>query len=142
MTASIMYNRPLAHNDNWASTVLWGRTHEPADEAGGGLIQNSYLLESTLRFRARNYAFTRIENAARTTELLLGQQPIPPGFQESSAGHVQAFTFGYDRDLGRIPHLATALGAQVTAYHPGPILQPIYGANPIGVVVFFRLRPF
>ncbi len=138
MTASIMYNRPLAHEGNWASTLLWGRTIEPGDN----LIQNSYLLESTLRFHSRNYAFTRIENAARTTELLLGQQPIPPDFHETAAGHVLAYTFGYDRDLGRIPHLATALGAQVTAYHPGPILRPVYGADPVGVTVFFRLRPF
>jgi hypothetical protein len=49
---------------------------------------------------------------------------------------------GYDRDLGRIPHLATALGAQVTAYTPGAILRPVYGSDPIGVVVFLRLRPF
>jgi hypothetical protein len=55
---------------------------------------------------------------------------------------VRAYTFGYDRDLGRIPHLATALGAQVTAYTPGAILRPIYGSDPIGVVVFLRIRPF
>lgn len=138
MTASVMYNRPIGQNDNWASTLVWGRTREPGDN----LIQNSYLLESTLRFHARNYAFTRIESAGRTTELLLGEQPIPPGFHEASAGNVQAFTFGYDRDLGRIPHLATALGAQVTAYRPGAILQPVYGTNPIGVTLFLRLRPF
>jgi len=37
--------------------------------------------------------------------------------------------------------LATALGAQVTAYHPGSLLQPVYGSDPIGVVFFIRLRP-
>ncbi len=138
MTASVMYNRPIGPQDNWASTLLWGRTHEPGDN----LIQNSYLFESTLRFHDRNYAYTRIENADRTTELLLGENPIPPGFHEVSAGHVQAYTFGYSRSIGNIPHLATALGAQVTAYHPGPVLQPVYGTDPIGVTFLFRLRPY
>ena len=138
MTASVMYNRPLGMNGNWASTLLWGHTLEPGDH----LLQNSYLFESTARFQSRNYAFTRIESAGRTTELLFGEQPIPPDFHEAPAGHVQAYTFGYDRDLGHIPHIATALGAQVTTYHPGTILQPVYGTNPVGVTVFLRLRPY
>ena len=144
-TASVMYNRPghaTTHAEsprsNWANSLVWGHTRDLPDN----LVENSYLAESTLRFRARNYAFTRFENVARTNELLNGEKPLPPDFQETSAGRVRAYTFGYDRDLGRIPHLATALGAQVTAYTPGAILRPIYGSDPIGVVVFLRIRPF
>ena len=137
MTASVMYNRPLAGKDNWASTIVWGRTRDLPDD----LIENSYLLESTLRFLTHNYAFTRIEDVDRTSELLLGEKPLPPGFREEAAGRVQAYTFGYDRDLGRISHLGTALGAQVTTYAPGSILQPVYGTDPVGVVVFLRVRP-
>ncbi len=137
MTASVMYNRPLGGNDNWASSVVWGRTRD----LGDNLIENSYLLESTLRFRDRNDAFTRIEDVDRTSELLLGEQTLPPGFQEQSSGRVQAYTFGYDREVGHIPHLSAALGAKVTAYTPGSRLQPVYGADPMGAVVFLRLRP-
>ncbi len=136
LTASILYNRPL-HNGNWASSLVWGRTRDLPDN----LIENSFLLESTLQFAHRNYAFTRIEDVARTNELLLGENPLPPNFQEQSAGRVQAYTFGCDRDLGHTAHLATALGAQVTAYVPGPRLDPLYGTDPVGVVVFLRLRP-
>jgi len=138
MTASIMYNRPLGDGKkgNWASTVAWGRTRAlPAN-----LIQNSYLLESTLRFAVKNYVWTRIENVDRTTELLLGEQPEPPGFEEEPAGRVQAYTFGYDRDFDLLSHLRTALGAQFTAYTPGSRLKPIYGSDPVGVVVFLRIR--
>jgi len=135
MTASLMYNRP-SRAGNWASSLVWGRTRDLPDN----LIENSYLLESTLRFGSRNDAFTRIENVNRTNELLLGEEPPPPHFQEESAGRVQAYTFGYDRDLGHIPGLATALGAQVMVYAPGSILRPIYGSDPMGVVVFLRLR--
>lgn len=139
MTASVMYNRPLRSGDwgNWASTILWGRTRGLDDNT----IFNSYLLESTVRFRTRNYAWTRIENVDRSNELLLGENPLPPGFVEKPIGRVQAYTFGYDRDFGWIPHLATALGAQVTAYGVASTLQPVYGTDPIGVAAFVRFRP-
>ncbi len=135
-TASILYNRAL-HAGNWANTVAWGHTRSIPD----GAIENSYLLESTLRFWRRNYAWTRMEDVARTNELLLGERPLPPGFQEEPVGRVQAYTFGYDRDLPRLPHFETALGAQVTAYADSTKLQPVYGTDPLGVVVFLRVRP-
>jgi hypothetical protein len=137
MTASVMYNRPAHNSGNWATTLVWGRTRDLPDNH----IENSYLLESTLRFRSRNYAFTRVEDVDRTSELLLGEKPLPSNFEEEPAGRVQAYTFGYDRNLGHVPHLDTALGAQVTAYTPGSILQPIYGTDPVGIVIFLRIRP-
>lgn len=137
MTASAMYNRPLA-NGNWASTLVWGRTRSlPGNE-----IFNSYLFESTVRFMTKNYAWTRIENVDRSNELLLGENPLPPNFAERSIGRVQAYTFGFDHDFDWIPRLASALGAQVTTYGVGRSLQPVYGAHPMGAAVFVRLRPF
>jgi hypothetical protein len=138
MTASLMYNRPIGDGakGNWASTLAWGRTRA----LGDNVIQNSYLLESTLRFAVKNYVWTRVENVDRTTELLLGENPEPPGFTEEPAGRVQAYTFGYDRDVDVLPHLRTALGAQVTGYTVGSRLRPIYGSDPVGVVVFLRIR--
>jgi hypothetical protein len=137
MTASVMYNRPL-HDGNWASTVLWGRTRSLADDA----IFNSYLIESTLHFRIRNYAWTRIESAERSNELILGENPLPPGFEEEPIGQVQAYTLGYDRDFDFIPKLASAIGAQFTTYAVPGTLQPIYGSHPVGAAIFVRLRPF
>jgi hypothetical protein len=136
-TASAMYNRPLK-DGNWASTALWGRTRSLADSSK----ENSYLLESLLRFRARNYVWTRLENAGRSNELLNGTNPLPTGFQEEPIGHVQAYTFGYDRDFDFLPHFRTAVGAQVTAYGVPGVLKPAYGSGPVGFEVFVRLRPF
>jgi len=135
-TASLMYNRPMAHG-NWASTLLWGRTRSLSDDAK----ENSYLLESTLRFMSHNYAWTRIDFAGRTNDLLVGEQPLPPGFQEEPLTHVQAFTAGYDWEAPDWWHISTAFGAQVTAYGVGEPLRPIYGYDPVGVSVFLRLRP-
>jgi hypothetical protein len=137
MTASAMYNRTF-HNGNWASSLIWGRTKSLEDNS----IFNSYALESTLRFLTSNHAWTRIENAERSNELLLGQNALPPNFQERPIGRVQAYTIGYDRDFDLIPHVATALGAQVTVYGVGENLKPVYGPHPAGVAIFIRIRPF
>lgn len=135
MTASLMYNRPLAHG-NWASTLIWGRNRTlPASEKFNG-----YLLESTLQ-RGRNAAWGRVENVDRSTELLLGDNPEPPGFAEHFLGRVQAYTAGYDRSFKLIPYLDTALGGQLTVYSHPAALTPLYGAHPVGGTVFLRIRP-
>ena len=137
MTASAMYNRPL-HDGNWASTLLWGRTRSPQDNS----IFNSYLLESTVRFHKSNYVWTRVENAERSNELILGENAVPSAFQEKPIGRVQAYTFGYDHDLDLVPRLSSALGLQVTTFGVPDVLKPIYGTHPAGVALFLRLRPF
>jgi hypothetical protein len=134
MTASLMYNRPLA-GGNWASLLVWGRNlNLPGSE-----VFNSYLAESTLRFRGHG-VWGRIENVDRTNELLLGGRTEPPGFQEHFLARVQAYTAGYDREFRAIPHLAMALGGQVTLYGTPTLLKPVYGSHPAGVALFLRLH--
>jgi hypothetical protein len=143
-TASIMYNRPFGttnadgdRSDNWSNTLLWGRTKSLTDNGK----ENSYLLESLLNFRTRNYVWTRIENAGRSNELLLTPgSALPPNFTELPIGHVAAYTFGYDRDYRVIPHILTAPGAQFTTYTTPQALISTYGAHPWGVVAFIRFR--
>lgn len=137
MTASVMYNRPF-RDGNWANTVLWGRARPLTDNSK----ENSYLLESLARFKTSNYAWTRIENAGRSNELVNGANHLPAGFQEEPIGHVQAYTFGYDHDVDLSPHFRSAIGAQVTTYGVADALKPIYGLHPVGVSLFVRLRPF
>ena len=135
MTASLMYNRPI-HKGNWASLVLWGRNQSLQD----GNVGNSYLLESTLKFGTKNNVWARIENADRTNELLLGENPLPPGFTERYFTRVQGFTLGYNRELGRMQHFSTALGGQLMWYGVPDVLKPSYGSHPVGIAVFLRVR--
>ncbi|MFZ0411255.1 MAG: hypothetical protein WA737_04865 [Candidatus Acidiferrales bacterium] len=147
MTASVSYNHAFGDGasagtaagarDNWASTIIWGRNRT----MGSGEIFNGYLAESTLRFRARNYAWTRIENVDRTNLLLLGENPLPPGFEEHFLARVQAYSFGYDREFPLIPHVASAFGGQMTLYGKPASLDSLYGAHPTGVMIFLRFRP-
>jgi hypothetical protein len=130
-----MYNRPI-HKGNWASMILWGRNQSLSD----GNVGNAYLLESTLRFLDRNYAWTRIENVDRTNELLLGEGPVPAGFTERYFTRVQAYTAGYDRELGSILHLSPAIGGQLMWYGVPNGLRPIYGRHPVGGLLFLRVH--
>ena len=134
-TASVMYNKPFQHG-NWASSAVWGRTRSLEDSAK----ENSYLFESTVKFCAKNYAWIRLENAGRSNELVVGENPLPPGFKEEPLTHVQAYTFGYDREIRVLPGVTSAVGAQVSTYGVGTPLKPIYGSDPVGVSVFVRLR--
>ena len=142
MTASVTYNRPLGNNQgndhwgNWASLLLWGRNRDIPD----GQVFNSYLAESTLRFAKHNFAWTRIENVDRSNLLLLGENPLPPNFEERFLARVQAYSFGYDHEFNLIPHVASALGGQYTLYAKPASLDSLYGARPMGVVVFARFR--
>lgn len=152
-TASIMYNRPIGihHNTtsmpgmdmstpatgNWSTTLLWGRTRSLHDDGK----ENSYLLESLLQFRTRNYIWTRIENAGRSNELLLAPgESLPTHFEESPIGHVASYSFGYDRDFKLGPHLLAAPGAQFTTYTTPRALVSTYGEHPYGVAFFVRFR--
>lgn len=93
MTASVMYNRPLARW-NWASTLL-GAQSKPRYRLG---------LEWVPRRVDRSLRETQLplggfENVDRTNELLLRDQLEPPSFQESIIGRVQAYTAGYEHDV-------------------------------------------
>ncbi|MES2390545.1 MAG: hypothetical protein V4555_02810 [Acidobacteriota bacterium] len=120
-----------------ATTVVWGRTKSLAD----GSKENSYLAEALLRFASRNYVWTRMENAGRSSELELAPgQTLPKNFAEEPVGHVAAFSLGYDRDFAVGKHLLAAPGAQVTVYRTPDALRSVYGDTPTGEVVFVRFR--
>jgi hypothetical protein len=117
--------------------ILWGRNKD----LPSGAVLNGYLLESTARFARKNFAWTRIENVDRTNLLELGENPLPPGFDEKFLARVQAYTLGYDRELPFIPRVATAFGGQFTWYGKPAFLDSIYGAHPVGGLIFLRFRP-
>ena len=146
-TASVMYNRgfglrqamagmsmPGDHpaTGNWSTTLLWGQTRASST----GAVENSYLLESLLQFRTRHYVWTRMEAAARTSELLGRANPTG----ESPAGHVQAYTAGYDRDFRVGRYVLAAPGAQFTVYRAPDSLVSTYGRTPFGAQAFVRFR--
>ena len=127
-TASVEYNRPTVHG-NWATTLLWGRVHKIATETN----LNSYLLESTLGFRERNYAFTRLE--------LVDKDELFPQAVTQTAYRIGAYTFGGVRDVIRGHVWQLGLGGDVTFYSMPPVLNTSYGSFPVSFQLFLRMRP-
>jgi hypothetical protein len=125
---SLEYNRPLT-NGNWATSLIWGRKRKLLDDT----VQNSYLLESTLNFRKRNYAYTRLELVDK--DELFPQAAIHPSFR------IGAYTFGGVRDLIQNHHWQLGLGADVVFYSKPGVLDSTYGDRPASFHVFLRLRP-
>jgi hypothetical protein len=127
-TASAEYNRPLARG-SWVSTLLWGRVHKIATST----TLNSYLLESTLNFRVRNYAFSRLELIDK--DELFPQAPVHPAYR------IGAYTFGGVRDLIHERAWQLGMGADITFYSKPAVLDSAYGIHPVSFQIFLRMRP-
>lgn len=127
-TASVEYDRPMAAG-NWVTTAVWGRVHKIDSDA----TLNSYLLESTLNFRRRDYAFTRLELVDK--DELFPQAAVHPVYR------IGAYTFGGVRDLVQNHAWQLGLGGDVTVYSKPAVLDAAYGNYPVSFQIFLRLRP-
>jgi hypothetical protein len=132
-TASVEYNRPLAGSEkgwgNWATSLIWGRVHKIATDT----TLNSYLLESTLNFRQRNYVFSRLE--------LVDKDELFPEATMHPAYRIGAYTFGGVRDLVATRTGQLGLGADVTFYSKPSALDASYGNYPVSFQIYLRMRP-
>jgi hypothetical protein len=137
-TASVEYNRPLTAG-SWATTLVWGRVHKFATDTNVRATNlNSYLLESTLNFHRRNYAFSRLE--------LVDKDELFPEAATHPAYRIGAYTFGgtrdlMQRDISQDRSWQLGLGADVTIYSKPAVLDASYGNYPVSFQIFLRLRP-
>lgn len=127
-TASVEYVRPFTRG-SWSTSAVWGRKHKEADNRN----LNSYLLESTVNFRAKNYVFSRLELVDK--DELFPDNPLHPNYR------IGAYTFGGARDLVHNPSWQLALGADFTFYSKPSVLDATYGNEPVSFQIFLRLRP-
>ena len=127
-TASIEYNRPW-HEGSWATSLIWGRVHKIAT----GVNLNSYLLESTVNFRRRNYAFSRLE--------LVDKDELFPQARVVTTDRIGAYTFGGERDLISNKTWQMGLGGDLTFYSKPAALNAAYGSHPVSFQIFLRFRP-
>jgi hypothetical protein len=127
-TTSVEYVRPFTKG-SWATSLVWGRVHKEAVNRN----LNSYLLETTVNFKTRNYAFSRLELVDKD-ELFPGN-PLLPSFR------IGAYTGGGAHDLIHSNLWQLALGADLTFYSKASALNAAYGDNPMSFEVFLRLRP-
>lgn len=127
-TASAEYVRPFA-NGSWSTSVVWGRVHKVFDNHN----LNGYLLESTLNFKSRYYAFSRLELVDK--DELFPDDPAMPSYR------IGAYTFGGARDLFQRSWWQLALGGDFTFYSKPASLNAAYGTDPVSFQIFLRARP-
>lgn len=106
-----------------------------------GQIYNTFLFESTLRFRNRNWIWGRIENTDKDTTLLFEEEPFVLLVDEQRYARVQLYTAGYSRELQGVGKwLSPSLGGQFTVFHAPPQLAPVYGSRSYGMQIILRVR--
>jgi hypothetical protein len=127
-TASVEYDRPMAEG-NWVTSLVWGRVHKIAT----GTTLNGYLMESTVNFLRRDYAFTRMELVDK--DELFPQAAVHPAYR------IGAYTFGGVRDLVQNSAWQLGVGADVTVYSKPAALDAAYGNYPVSFQIFLRMRP-
>jgi hypothetical protein len=130
-TASLIYNKRLGPDSNWATSLVWGQnndTHEGKTE--------SVLLESDYQ-RERDTVYARWEWVEKSGhELVLHPVDLNEIFS------VNAVSIGYVRDLSHGNKIDIGLGGQLSLdFWPGE-LDRYYGGGPgYGFQIFLRVRP-
>ena len=162
-TASLMYARPFS-SGAWTTSLIWGRNRDleytqlpnvpvfplsrkvrplhivSVPTRIPGQIYNSFLAESTLRWR-RNWIWGRAESADKDSTVLFEEAPFVLLVDEVRLARIQAYTAGYERELPSWSrYLSTGIGAQLMVYHVPSLLTPIYGDSPMGLQMFIRMR--
>ncbi len=141
-TASLSYNKRWT-DGNWSATGVFGRN----DTIDGG--SNTFLLETSVNFLDKNYAWGRFESASKHG---LGKENIfgKPGFEHhDDANHsflesarINAFTLGAGRDVWETNEFRYSLGGEVTLYDAPEHFNSVYGDSPpVGFKLFLRIRP-
>jgi hypothetical protein len=130
-TASLIYNRALGLDSNWATSLVWGQnddTHEGKTESV--LIETSYQHE-------RDTVYGRWERVEKSGhELVLASGDLNEIFP------VNAISIGYVRDLSHGDKIDIGLGGQFTIDFWPEELDRYYGNGPgYGFEVFLRIRP-
>src|SRR5271165_4451637 len=137
-TASVEYVVPRPHGDYWATSLIWGRNWKTANQYGS----NAVLAETLVPVGEKNFISGRYEWSQR--DELFSDNPVLQEQITASIGahwfNVNAYTIAYTRDLGTFHGAQTGLGANVSLYGIPASIQSYYGAHPVGVNMYLRVR--
>jgi Heavy metal binding domain len=130
-SASLIYNKRLGSDTNWATTLVWGQnndTHEGKTE--------SFLFESDFQ-RERDTIYTRLERVEKS-----GHELVLNGADLGKIFPIYSASFGYVRDLSHGHGIDVGLGGQFTIDSWPSDLNRYYGDElGYGFQVFLRIRP-
>jgi len=125
-SASALYTVPFAAAGSWSTTLAWGRR---SSEHGA---LDAYALESTVRLDADWSVFARLEREQNDELALIDGAPGPVhAVGKASAGVVRYFRVASRARIG-----AGGLYSLNAVPHG---LEPLYGSDPRGAMLFLRL---
>jgi hypothetical protein len=130
-TTSLIYNKALGQDSNWATSFVWGQNHDTHE----GKTQ-SFLIESNYQ-RGRDTIYARFERVDKSGhELVLARSDLNEVFP------VNSVSVGYVRDLSHGKGIDIGLGGQFTIDTWPNELDRYYGDGPgYGFEFFLRIRP-
>ena len=128
-SASVLHARRLGAEGWWSSTLAWGRKINDHDES-----KDAWLLETALSPDDRWTLFARAERI-ETDELLPG-----PGGGHGDLHTVSKASFGAVHDWRLAEHVRFGVGALYSLNRVPEALEPAYGGDPDGGMLFLRLK--
>jgi len=135
-TASLHYSKPMP-GGSWSSSFIWGRNHNTATFRD----LNSYLVESELPIRRKNFLTGRFELVDK--DELFSADPELQARVDARYGstfRIGSYTLGYTRDIDLVRYVQSGIGANVSFYSLPDAIRPYYGDRPVGVNFSLRLR--
>lgn len=115
--------------DNWQTTLAWGRSSRKFREATVG-----YLLESTLRFSGTHAVFGRLEQMG-SDELLRDNESL-----QRQMLKINKLTVGYFRQVEISGPLKFDMGVFASKHFIPSTMIPSYGNDPTSCMMFVRLK--
>lgn len=128
-SASAIHTRPVGMDGWWSSTLAWGRKTNDHDES-----KDAWLLESAVNLDGRWTVFARAERI-ETDELVPG-----PGGGHGPLYTVQKASLGVIHDWTVSDNVRFGVGGLYSANRVPAALEPLYGGDPDGAMLFVRLR--
>jgi len=126
---SAIHTRRFGEAGWWSSTAAWGRKEGAHDPARDG-----WLLETAVSPDDRWTVFARAERI-ETNELVPG-----PGGAHGPMFTVEKASLGVVRDWRLSPHARFGLGGLYSVNRVPDGLEPLYGRDPDGAMLFARLK--
>ena len=133
-TASITNYTPFS-DGFWATSFIWGNNHKIDLDR----YLNSYGIETLYQFRQNNNLTGRVEIVDKDELFEHSDESSEDEISEGSVFRIKAFTLGYARDFNLIPGLRTGIGGNFTLYSFPSALESLYGDNPKGFLLYFRI---
>jgi hypothetical protein len=127
-SASAIHTRKVGADGWWSSTLAWGRKTNDHDES-----RDAWLLETALHPDDQWTVFARAERI-ETDELATG-----PGGGHGPLYTVSKASIGAVHDWRITPRARFGLGALYSVNRLPGLLEPAYGSDPDGMMVFARL---